>query len=606
MEPPRQLIPRQSMSDRVAFSGDGSRVLSVARGPVAEVREVTDGRLVSSFPVESGLPPHNDVMQSVALDTCGQQALLVPAFSTSARLYAVESGEELFCLRLEGGAGPIVALGFSRDATLAFVGYHIRRVAVFECCTGRLVHDLRSSLPIPWPGKASTYSDLVCCLASRGERLLASFGDLSVSEWNLSDGKEVATYTQHFHEVIGLAQGSRRVWATQDGRIWERDGCLWQAASPANWHFAVFSEDGHRVLVGSDRGLEAIDLGKPEAHLVSRQRPRSSAMVRFAPAGGFVYPDSEVLVYRDATGRRLEIPGPVEVLRVTNDGRFLVISSDILRWWRLSDFQAGSGRPSSRGAWSLGGGRLFQLLESSLLITDLETGQTRLNAWNTGGRTCRQLFADDEGRRVVVLLTSEGGYSIACFDATEPSPGWVWDCPGSIEYLVCFLKDGSLVLTAREAKSSEPRLIRLDVRGRPQLNVAYSPSGFVPIKADRTYLSVRSGNLIDVYSLDSGRYLETLRGGGAIEVAGGGLLVRWLPVANPLHGGRPGVRPRQVLSPDGRRLLVCYDNGRSALVNLSGGQVKWIAVNMLSGSFDCEGRALILAHNGELHSIGPG
>lgn len=286
MEP---LIPLESMSDRVAFSSDGRRVLSVAPGPVAEVRDVASGLLVSAFSVESGYPPHNDLMHAVALDACGRQALLVAAYSSRARIYDVERGQERLCLWFEGASSPIIAVGFSPDSALAFVGYRRRQVAVFECQTGRLVHHLRSSLPTPWPGKSFTHADLVCCLASRGERLLASFGDLAACEWNLTDGSEVATYTGHFQEIVGLALGSRRVWATQDGSVWEGGQCLWQASS--HWHFAVFSQDGERLLVGSDRGLEAIDLGNGQCDLVTSETCGSALTVDFAPLGGLPLPE---------------------------------------------------------------------------------------------------------------------------------------------------------------------------------------------------------------------------------------------------------------------------------------------------------------------------
>lgn len=287
----------------------------------------------------------------------------------------------------------------------------------------------------------------------------------------------------------------------------------------------------------------------------------------------------------------------MESVRFTPDGRFLLIhSSESFRWWRLSDFHARS-CPCSAVCWSLGATCLFQIVDSVLLVTDLEMGRVAQTQLDTDGRIARQVLSGQDC--LALHLTSDRGSCVACWSAASPTPAWVWNWPGSIEDLA-FLKDGSLVITAREAGTIKPRLIRLGRDGQERFVVGYTRSGFV--LAEGAYLSVRSGNVMDVFSLDTGHYLHTLRGGSAIEVAGRGLLVGWLPVGEIMHGGRPGIRPCQALSPDRGRLLVCHDDGKTAVVTLATGEVEWVGVNMLAGAFDSGGRALILAHNGQLHA----
>jgi WD40 repeat protein/predicted Ser/Thr protein kinase len=328
--------------NRVAFSADGTRVVTAARERASRVWDAATGR-----PVTSPLP-HRTQATYAAFSPDGRRVLTVS--SDGVQVWEVPSGQPVGApLRHRR---PVRFANFSPDGRWI--------VTTSEDATARL-WNADSLQPV---GETLRHSDFVvwAAFSPRSEVVATGSHDHTVRVWRVAEGTAAGPALRHSNAVqfIGFDATGRRLISCGDdraARIW--DAATGQPLVPPLRHEAAvtcahFDAPGRRIVTASDDATARIwdaATGQP----LGRRLQHADAVewAEFSPDGRFVVTaskDQTARVWDAATGQpitdALRHEGSLTSVCWSPDGRQLATASNdrTARLWAM-DFLADAPAP---------------------------------------------------------------------------------------------------------------------------------------------------------------------------------------------------------------------------------------------------------------------
>jgi WD40 repeat protein len=551
-------IPHITEVSAVAFSANGSRVLSGSRDKTLRLWDASTGQLLRIFRGDS------DTVRAVAVSPDGTH-LLSAGGDAAIKLWDAATGQVV--RDFKGHTAEVVSVTFSPNGTRVLSGAWDGTIKLWDPATGQLLHTFAG------------HSDKVYSVAFSpdGSRVLSGSGDRTLKLWDAATGQLLRTFVGHEASVITVAfsrDGMRvlsgaedhnlRVWDATTGQLlrtfseppprtrtlsiaFSPDGTraisssgdtakLWDVATGqlmrtfeghALTVFAVaFSPNGANALLASyvetqlwdvDSGLLLRKLGANAGNIFS---------VAFSPDGSRVVSgsfDRTVKLWDVRTGQLLRAfhghEGAVYCAAFSRDGT-RVVSGGWDKTVRLWDAETGRLLRTFAGhtgwvnsvAFSPDGTRLLSgSSDDSVKLWDAETG-TVLRTFATSGAVNSVAFSPD-GRRVLVGSDRPQLWDTASlWDKATGLPSRTFaDSRGTV-WSVAFTPDGTRVLSGGEGDkvklwdAATGQLLRtFDGHTGTVWSVSASPDG----------TRVLSGSLdhtIRLWELETGRLLRTFKG----------------------------------------------------------------------------------------------
>ncbi|MGD9229948.1 MAG: caspase family protein [Desulfobacterales bacterium] len=271
----------------VAFSPDGTMVVSGSQDNTVKVWDVTSGREIVT------LKGHKNMVWSVDFSPDGN-FVISGSRDGFLILWDILSGKKI--RTMGGNKGQILTVKFHKSGKYALSGSNAAELKLWDLKSGRAVRIF----------KGHTKHIKSLDFSPDGKYIVSGGSDKSVRVWNIRSGKSVRTFSRHTNEVkfvrfinggkhiVSEGYDSLRIWDRSTGReikVFKREplsaSCL--ALSPDgkkildnNLNFvnlangrtikkmkesylvinsAAFSPDGARVIAGSDKQLVLLDMG---------------------------------------------------------------------------------------------------------------------------------------------------------------------------------------------------------------------------------------------------------------------------------------------------------------------------------------------------------
>ncbi|MDI9418460.1 MAG: CHAT domain-containing protein [Euryarchaeota archaeon] len=458
----------------VAFSPDGSKVLTGNDEGTARIWDVSSGQEVHRL-------PHSDWVWAVAFSPDGSRAL-TGSLDGTARIWDASSGQEYHRLAHDG---PVLAVAFSPDGSRALTGSDDGTARIWDVSSGQEVYRLDHGGPV---GAVAFSPD--------GSKALTGSHDGTARIWDASSGQEVYRL-DHGDRVGAVAfspDGSKALTGSYDGTA-----RIWDASSGQEVHrldhgdrvgAVAFSPDGSKVLTGSDdRTARIWDASSGQEY---HRLPHSDWVraVAFSPDGSKVLTgglDGTARIWDASSGQevhRLAHDGPVGAVAFSPDGlKALTGSGDgTTRIWDASSGQEYHRLPHEglvrAVAFSPNGSKaLTGSYDGTARIWDASSGQ-EVHKLPHGGPVGAVAFSPDGSR----ALTGSYDGTARIWDASSGREVHRLPHDGSV-LAVAFSPDGSRALTGSYDRTariwdvlSSQEVHRLDHDGLVGA-VAFSPDG---------------------------------------------------------------------------------------------------------------------------------
>ncbi len=239
------LIGHTDRVQKITFSPDGQRLLTVSHDKTAKVWDVSTGKVIVSLP--AGTTLWNGVFSPD-----GRQVVTIGEDGIG-RIWDSQTGQ--LRIQLTGHTAPSCAVLYSQDGQWIATGSDDKTARIWNAQTGKLAHTLGTG------NLGERHTDTITSLAfSRdGKILLTASHDGTAIGWDVSTGKFKFALVGHQEGIWSVQyspDGKRIVTASNDhtARIWSAEshellgvlkGHLGSVA------FAVFSPDGSLLLTTS-------------------------------------------------------------------------------------------------------------------------------------------------------------------------------------------------------------------------------------------------------------------------------------------------------------------------------------------------------------------
>ncbi len=258
----------------LTFTTDGKRVLSGST-------QVLVWDIASRKNLHQLKPKTNNDRYVHALAVTPDGRLALTGESYTARLYDVETGEEV--RRLDKDGKTISAVAFTPDGkwALAYNGMSVQRWELE-----------RGIEPGPSGWEVDELMEGTCGAFSPDTRRLVTGKGARIDLWDVATGKRLGRFTGHHDDVWGLAftpDGRRVVSAARDAstRLWDADSGeeLLRFDGHRSWVICVaVSPDGRRVLSGDDSGVVCLwDLESGREIRRWKEHPTGIRSLAFSP-----------------------------------------------------------------------------------------------------------------------------------------------------------------------------------------------------------------------------------------------------------------------------------------------------------------------------------
>lgn len=363
----------------MALSPDGSRLATLAANKTARVWDIASGQSLLT------LTGHTGNVNAVTFSPDGQRVATASADKT-ARIWDVASGREL--LTLSGHPTAVTSVAFSPDGTIiATGGSGESGLRLWDAATGQVVRTMPAP-PIGIDGLA---------FSPDGQRLASAGREQVAKIWDVSSGQRLLTLFGHTSLVTDIAyspDGTRIATTGSDGtaRVWDAttgQPLLTLAGHAANLRGVAFRPDGARLATASLDGTAKVwdisPTGGREWSVLAGHKDRVWPVAfsldgsRIA-TGGF---DETTKVWDAASGKELmTLNSPVVDLAFSPDGTRLATSDEgQVRVWNVADGKGSQtlaiNNPTVTGAvrFSPDGKRLLTGgTDGSLTLWDAATG----------------------------------------------------------------------------------------------------------------------------------------------------------------------------------------------------------------------------------------
>ena len=288
----------------VAFSPDGSQVLTGLRDGTAQLWEVASNQELITF------VGHQNEISSVAFSPDGSQ-VLTGSLDGTARLWEVASGQEL--IRLEGHKDYVESVAFSPDGSQVLTGSWDHTARLWEVASGKVL--ITFSIPGYVEGVA---------FSPDGSRVLTGSRDGTARLWEVASGQELITFVGHqnaietaISSVAFSPNGSQVLTGSRDGtaQLWEVTSgqeLITFVGHKGEIESMAFSPDGTQVLTGSGDGTARLWEVASGMKLV-----RSECHTGYVTSLAFSPDGSQVLTgSHDGTARLWEVTSGKELARL--------------------------------------------------------------------------------------------------------------------------------------------------------------------------------------------------------------------------------------------------------------------------------------------------
>ncbi|EDR01296.1 uncharacterized protein LACBIDRAFT_312217 [Laccaria bicolor S238N-H82] len=225
----------------VAFSQDGSQVVSGSNDKTVQIWNVTMGE------VEAKLKGHTDFVRSVAFSQDSSQ-VVSGSDDKTVRIWNVTTGEVE--AKLKGHTDLVRSVAFSQDSSQVVSGSDDKTVRIWNVTTGEVEAELNG------------HTDLVKSVAfsQDSSQVVSGSDDKTVRIWNVTTGKveaELKGHTDLVNSVAFSQDGSQVVSGSNDKtvRIWNVTTGEVEAELKGHTDFVrsvAFSQDSSQVVSGSD------------------------------------------------------------------------------------------------------------------------------------------------------------------------------------------------------------------------------------------------------------------------------------------------------------------------------------------------------------------
>jgi DNA-binding beta-propeller fold protein YncE len=264
----------------VAFSPDGSRVLSGSGDNTVRLWDAATGALIHAF------EGHSNGVNSVAYSPDGSR-LLSGSYDKTLKLWDAATGRLL--RTFEGHTAQVDAVGFAPDGGRVVSGSWDKTLKLWDAGTGSLLRTFQGHSGGIWP----------VAFSPDGSRLVSGSLDDTLKVWETATAKLLrtiehisGTYYGGVRAVAFSPDGSRVLSAGSDDtlKIWDTaTGTLLRALSGHSGHIdsVAFSHNGRRIVsASSDSTVRLWDASTGEL-LVSLMGTRDGQWIAITPAGFF-------------------------------------------------------------------------------------------------------------------------------------------------------------------------------------------------------------------------------------------------------------------------------------------------------------------------------
>ena len=245
----------------VAFSPDGTKVLSGGKDNTLKLWETATGKILRTF---SG---HDSSVESVAFSPDGTK-VLSGSFDKTLKLWETATGRHVrtFSWSLlqpfSGHSEFVTSVAFSPDGTKVLSGSEDGTLKLWETATGKLLRTFYWSLRYPFSGHDLGVTSVA--FSHDGTKVLSGSKDRTIKLWETASGKLLLTFSGHDYWVESVAfspDGTKVLSGSRDNtlKLWETaTGKLLRAFYGHDDYVesVAFSPDGTKVLSGSDNTLK--------------------------------------------------------------------------------------------------------------------------------------------------------------------------------------------------------------------------------------------------------------------------------------------------------------------------------------------------------------
>jgi len=324
----------------VAFSPDGTRVLTASQDQTARVADAATGKSLS---ILSG---HTGWIFKAMFDRGGGRVITAGVDGT-ARIWTADSGTPIAVL--QGQSQPVTYAEFSPGG---------RRAVTASQSGTAWIWDVSSALPARRVEVQQDGWIRAARFSPDGQRLVTASRDGTARVWSTASGAQLAAFDEHTGGLLNAVfspDGTRVLTTSEDktARVWDASSGALQsvlAGHRENVNGGMFSPDGKQVLSWSDDGTARVwvaDGGALVTEIRGQEDPITSAS--FSPDGHWVVTasmDGTARIWDARSGREFQqLRGHHDIVAAAEfspDGSHVVTGS--------GDGTAESGRSARRAA----------------------------------------------------------------------------------------------------------------------------------------------------------------------------------------------------------------------------------------------------------------
>lgn len=524
----RSLDGHQGPVRAVAFSQDGTRIISGSQDNTIRLWNADGGQLLKSF------RGHDGAIRAVAFAE-SDQIILSGSHDNSIRKWNISEYEEIRVLQsqvLEGHVDAILSAGFSPDGERIVTASRDRTARTWEANTGQALkvfaegHSFLATSAAFFPG---------------GKRLATGAVDNTVRIWDVDSGTQMLRL-EHTGRAAALTVSRDGKWVVTGGD--DRTANIWDAESgQVKFTFkghqnevtaVALSNDGSQLLTGDSRGRVILwdvqtqaEVFRLEGH--ARSRITGAAFLPGTNRAMTACADRSVAQWDVTTGEEvkdliLKHPDSVVAMAVRPETHQVITAC-----------QDGSVR-----LWDA---------DTAQILSELDRGDARITDVAVAENGKKALAVDANGRKVLIFPLDG--------NAGRLTPEQTWTTSGQLWSAIFAPLNNDLGILALGGSDAKLVGLKSGKREKDETLVSFSPHGVI---ASASYSP--DGSKIVTGSWDfSARIWDANTGADLRKLAG--------------DDGHTGFVNSAVFSPDqaGRWILTASDDGTAKIWDASNGTV---------------------------------
>ena len=489
-----QLLATEPVAvESIAFSPDGTKLVSSGIGAPLSLWDVESGRLLRTFPIESDWSN-----QGVAFSPDGIIIASNGQIGT-VQLWNPDTGESIRTLEGQEAWGGLNCIQFSPDGKTLATGWLNGTICLWDVNTGTVKHTRTEHEG--WVITLEFFPD--------GKTLASGSGDRKIMLWDANTGNLIRTLTGHIGRILDIAVSPHsniliacdghyeiRLWNLNTGEMLKRISEHWHAPRSV-----IFSADGSTFATGGPGTIYIWDVATTMKMRTLTNHTYIGAQAVFSPtentmaAGGF---KAVHLLDADTGKLKRQYIGDAEyisTLAYSPDGTILAIGSsdDTLRLW---DMETDTVR---------------------LLPIDASGYPKGITFSRDGELMACLIYSNSENHLSIYIYRTASGkqlHSIKVY--THPGPSFL-NNQGDLEiehsrwvYKIAFSPDGTTIASCASDKAirfwdveNGTHLRKLDTDGYHIGDIAFSPDG-------QTITGMSSG-VIHQWNVETGKELQAMR-----------------------------------------------------------------------------------------------